>query len=230
MLGLLYAALAVFLVGNVIRIVRIAMMPLHVRWELYPVPPGVIGQAKTMLSEILLLQGIWENNRMMWLWSWLMHWGLYLLIGASGLVLIFPSSALSEAVSWASYLSGTAGALGMVAIRLGTRKLRPFTSFGTLFNLLLLLVLFVSGLLKNSLPQMDGMKAAHLGIAALFLVYFPFTHMTHMYLKYFTYHSVRWDDAAVAPEKIIRNLGYPVSWSAPHIQGDGVKTWKDVTK
>lgn len=232
--GLLYAALAVFLAGNLIRIVRIATMPLHVRWELYPIPHGVIGQSKTMLSEILLLRGVWENNRVIWPWSWLMHLGLYLLVGAAGLALVgalgFSAAGASGVVLWLAFSCGFAGTLGMIATRLGTRKLCSFTSVGTLFNLFLLLALFSSGLLKMASPRMEGVAAAHLGIVAFFLAYFPFTHMTHMYLKYFTYHSVRWDDAPAPTEKVIRNLGYPVSWSAPHIQGDGIQTWADVAK
>jgi hypothetical protein len=57
--------------------------------------------------------------------------------------------------------------------------------------------------------------------------------MTHMFIKYFTYHSVRWDDQPLKPggrkeQKIAEALQYPVSWLAPHIRGDGRKTWVDV--
>ena len=62
----------------------------------------------------------------------------------------------------------------------------------------------------------------------------PYTQMAHMVLKYFTYHSVRWDDRPVseAPENADRMaayLAYPVGWSAPHIQGGKTSArWADV--
>ena len=33
-------------------------------------------------------------------------------------------------------------------------------------------------------------------LSALLAAYIPFTHMSHFVGKYFTYHAVRWDDAA----------------------------------
>jgi hypothetical protein len=54
-----------------------------------------------------------------------------------------------------------------------------------------------------------------------------------MYMKFFTYHFVRWDDHPRRPgdptdPRLAAALKFPVSWSAPHIQGDGKKTWADV--
>ena len=65
------------------------------------------------------------------------------------------------------------------------------------------------------------------------VIYIPLTHMSHMVAKYFTYHSVRWNDEAMLPgsdldRAIGAQLRYPVSWSAPHISGNGCQTWADV--
>ena len=296
---LLYLAVAVFIVGNLVRIVRIVRMPVHVRWELYPVPhepaskfshggsymedsewwskplaSNKLGELAIMLPEIFLLKGVWERNRSLWLWSWLMHWGLYLMAGTIILLLIGSvgrltgmisadmkingfGSALSwviRLVSWLAVIAGTLGSAGVLLLRLFSRKLRPFASVATIFNVTLILALFDSGmiaLLQNpdairqifdltvslvtfhrvSLP--GGVLATHVIILAFFLIYFPFTHMTHMYMKYFTYHSVRWDDQPLEKggykERNVENsLHYPVSWSAPHIRGDGRKKWVDV--
>ena len=35
------------------------------------------------MKEVLLLRGVWENFRALWLWSWLLHWGLYLYVIAT---------------------------------------------------------------------------------------------------------------------------------------------------
>ncbi|HEX7344020.1 MAG TPA: hypothetical protein VF398_07135, partial [bacterium] len=107
-----YLSLTVFLAAVVTRIVRIARLPVHLRWELYPVPHergrarygGSIleevdwwtkprhvdrmGELAVMIPEILLLKGVWEHNRKLWWGSFPLHFGLYLLIGALGLLAI----------------------------------------------------------------------------------------------------------------------------------------------
>ncbi len=70
-------------------------------------------------------------------------------------------------------------------------------------------------------------------LLALLTAYIPTTHMSHFVGKYFAYHSIRWKDEPNLPggkeEKVIEELlSRPISWSAPHIRGDGKKTWLDV--
>lgn len=68
---------------------------------------------------------------------------------------------------------------------------------------------------------------------SLLLAYIPLTHMSHFIGKYFAYHSIRWNDEPNLPggkeEKTIAEvLNQPVSWAAPHIKGEGKKTWGDL--
>jgi len=99
--------------------------------------------------------------------------------------------------------------------------------------------IFIANMLVMDLaPISDGGTAAVLPVISimlmsLLLAYIPLTHMSHFISKYFAYHSIRWNDEPNLPgsseEKTIREaLGRPVSWSAPHIQGNGKKTWADV--
>lgn len=79
-------------------------MPLHLRWELYPVPHevfkaeygggyleevdwwrrerlvSVFGELKEMLKEMLFIVRIYRNNRRLWLLSYSFHLGIYLLL------------------------------------------------------------------------------------------------------------------------------------------------------
>ena len=107
----IYAGLLIFLVGCVRRILQYARTPIHLRWELYPVPheeasrvahggsyfetgdwwlkphhSNRIGELRVMIPEMLFLKGLWEFNRRLWVPSFLFHFGLYLLIGAVVLV------------------------------------------------------------------------------------------------------------------------------------------------
>lgn len=91
---------------------KIASAPIHLRWELYPVPhekgraeyggsileevdwwtkpkeKDKFGELKVMLPEIFLLKAIWEHNRPLWLGSFAFHWGLYLLIANMFLLIL----------------------------------------------------------------------------------------------------------------------------------------------
>jgi len=83
---------------------------------------------------------------------------------------------------------------------------------------------FVRGALTANAPtNIHPAVAAEVVLVSVFMIYMPFTHMTHFVAKYFTYHTVRWDDAPNMndPATIARiqaNLCRPVGWSAPHIQ------------
>jgi nitrate reductase gamma subunit len=70
-------------------------------------------------------------------------------------------------------------------------------------------------------------------LLGLLVAYIPLTHMSHFVGKYFAYHSIRWNDepnlkGGKHEKGIGEVLNYPVSWAAPHIEGDGKKTWADV--
>ena len=248
--------------GIAIRIWRIAAMPVHLRWELYPLPASTAEKIRIMISEILWLRGVYAHHRALWLWSWIMHASLYIVIGAAGLAFLAAlSTAAREGITpWVGILSllafagGTVGAAALILMRFTSRRMRPLTSFASVFNLVLLLAVFASGLAfawlqpdaaqimveqaghllaLNPAPRLHPAAIAHLSLAAFCIAYFPFTPMAHAVLKYFTYHSVRWDDRPVGrmPEYAVqmkRYLAFPVSWSAPHIRvGPTQPDWRE---
>jgi nitrate reductase gamma subunit len=80
--------------------------------------------------------------------------------------------------------------------------------------------------LESLLPQ------ASLVLMSLLIAYIPLTHMSHFVGKYFAYHAIRWKDdpnlRGGKEEAVIHKLlGQPIDWAAPHIKGDGKKTWVD---
>jgi len=96
-----WLGIAVFLVAVVARIIMWARMPMHVRWELYPVAHegkraawggsfleegewwkvprevSLLGELKVMVPEILFLVALKENNKKLWTRSLPFHFGLY---------------------------------------------------------------------------------------------------------------------------------------------------------
>jgi nitrate reductase gamma subunit len=117
-----YASLVVFAGAIVYRVVKISRLPIHLRWELYPVPhekgragyggsyleelnwwtkprpTSHIGELQVMVPEILLLAGVWKHNRSHWLRSFPFHFGLYLL-GATLALLFVGGIATAAGVS-----------------------------------------------------------------------------------------------------------------------------------
>jgi nitrate reductase gamma subunit len=112
LLAVSYLLGALFLVAFVLRSVRLARLPIHLRWELAPVPhePGRaryggsyfeeyewwrhprsksrLAELSYMAQEIVFLRAVWEHNRSLWWFSFPFHCGLYLLIAAAGVLLL----------------------------------------------------------------------------------------------------------------------------------------------
>ncbi len=220
---LLYAGGIVFLAGCIVRAVRYAKEPIHLRWEIYPVPRGRKGQTKIMIPEILFLKGLWEFNRAMWYVSYPFHLWLYLLaatVGLLGCAASIPALAAAlHPIYTACGVAGTAlaaiGALGLLLRRLRIPELRMYSSGADYFNLgffLATLALLAAGywLRPAGVPgplsvlrgaatfdrelQVPALLSAGLAAGAILLAYIPMTHMAHFIAKYFTYHQVRWDE------------------------------------
>ena len=284
---LISVALVVFFAGNTVRVMKILRMPAHLRWELYPIPRGPRerqyyggsyfeesnwwtkpaevnrgSEVAFVMKEVLLLKGVWENFRALWLWSCLLHWGLYLYVLATLLAvaeICLPAGLSSVALHVAAVYSyrtacflGLGGAIGLVVMRSLHPRLRAFTTRLGIFDLLLLGSIFSSGLMSMNAgatglvnifrdalgpPAFRGASQVlwhvHLILVACFLAYFPFTHMTHAYMKYFTWHGIRWDDSPSsrnprAAQTLAVNLQRQSSWAAPHIGARNPATWSEV--
>jgi nitrate reductase gamma subunit len=147
-----------------------------------------------------------------------------------------------------------AGAIGLLAKRLSDENLKNYTAPGDVFNLLFFIATFglliagyalrppgspgalalaVGLLTLDTTLQAPPLLSAGLILAAALAAYIPQTHMSHFVGKYFTYHSVRWDDQpSVNNEKLRRRvaeyLTYRPTWSAPHLGANGTKTWAEI--
>ncbi len=220
---------------------------------------SIVNEIVYMLKEILYLKNVRENNASLWLFSLPFHWGLYLLIFMA--VLLCIDTALSYdhnlpvlILGYAGYILGIYGTFGLLVKRVVDVNLRSYSSFSNYFNLVFLLCLHLSGFysiisydlfpdiiagfirsliytdIDTVLPQAI---IIHIVIIMLFLIYMPFTNMIHFMAKYFTYHSVKWNDEPMndkMAENISMLLSRTVSWSARHIEGDGKKKWMDVAQ
>lgn len=296
-----YLGLAVFVIACVARVVMWVKMPIHMRWELYPVAhepaakvryggsfmeeldwwkkprqTSLLGELKVMVPEILFLVALREHNRPMWWRSFPFHFGLYLVIAATVLMMVsgvvggVAPGVLAGGVGGAFQVAvtvlgvaglalGLVGAIGLLQRRRSDKALRMYSAPADYFNLVLFIVAFgvalatfaavdrdfslvaafVANLVTFDLAALPATSAAvALTVAAVVLMaftlaYIPLTHMSHFIGKYFAYHAIRWNDEPNLPggrqeKKIQEMLGKPVTWSAPHIRGDGARTWAEI--
>jgi len=294
----IYLSVLVFAIACIVRALQFSRAPLHLRWELYPVPHedptrvkhggsyfesinwwaqpshfGFWGEAKFMVVEILFLKSLWEHNRRMWFRSFPFHFGLYFLILT--LVLLALAGALSSfypilltdpigsGIQWLYTLSGTLGllfgifgALGLLVQRLTDYQLKDSTTGGDIFNLLFFIVTFglisagcllrtasdpslltiSKGLFSfDASVEIPSLLASGLFLAGILVAYIPMTHMSHFIAKYFTYHSVRWDDSpsrkgGKLEARVAECLSYRPTWAARHVMADGKKTWAEIAQ
>jgi len=256
--GLLYAGAILFGVGSIVRAVGYARQPIHLRWEIYPVPQGKRGQLGVMVPEILFLKGLWEFNRPMWAVSYPFHLGLYLVIfaAAMGVVSLFAAVLLplSRAAGILGLLLVLGGSMGLLAKRLSDRKLKIYTTGADIFNLLFFAatsVLLLAGFLLrpagtpgplrilraastfDTALKPPALLAVGMAAGALLAAYIPMTHMAHFIAKYFTYHDVRWDERSnvaggTIQKKMAEYLMYRPTWAARHVGANGRRTWVDI--
>jgi nitrate reductase gamma subunit len=97
--------LGIFLLVITYRMVAIIRLPIHLRWELAPIPHekgkgryggsyleeyewwnksrrrARIAPVIYMVKEIFLLRGVWTHNRALWPFTFSLHMGIYLIVG-----------------------------------------------------------------------------------------------------------------------------------------------------
>lgn len=144
-----WLSVSMFLVGCAWRAWRYLRAPVHLRWDLYPVPrtpraqrahggsyfeqyewwttprpQGLGAELTTLAREVFLLQGVWRNNRRLFWRSFPFHWGLYLLVLTScglGLGTLAPTAAPLAVLAWIGSAGGLLVAFGASAL-LGIRS------------------------------------------------------------------------------------------------------------
>ncbi|MBN1609107.1 MAG: respiratory nitrate reductase subunit gamma [Polyangiaceae bacterium] len=146
---LCYVAFSVFAIAVVARIVLWSRLPMHVRWELYPIPRGLSekaccggsfmeqsdwwtkprrrstwGQLKTVLVELVFLAAVRQHNRALWIRTFPFHFGLCLAGASAGLAL--SSGALQAwfpglvSARTGEALRTVVAAVGVMGLTLGT--------------------------------------------------------------------------------------------------------------
>lgn len=168
-------------------------------------------------------------------------------------------SGLIVCTGWVGMILGNIGSIGIFCRRYTDPELRNYSSLSDYFNILFILLFFLFAFVTCLFvdPLLEGAKAYVFGLltgggslnsyrpgqsvsggltivaASLLVAYIPLTHMSHMFMKYFLYHDVKWDDApnrrgGHIEAAIMENLALIPTWKAKHVEADGRKSWQDI--
>lgn len=114
---LAYTAIIVFVIAIIVKVSRYLRMPIHLRWELYPVPHEAgaehggsyfeeegwwrkerrisrLNELKDMLGEMLFIKRVYTYNRSLWWFTYPFHLGIYLMLAWFALLIV---GAITEA-------------------------------------------------------------------------------------------------------------------------------------
>jgi len=149
-------------------------------------------------------------------------------------------------------ISSLIGCIGLIIMRFSDESMRIYSSGIEYFNLFFILVTILTGFYSwlifdqvfniargfmtslisfgaFSEPYLNMPITLHIILLGLLFMYIPYTKLTHFIGKYFTYHTILWDDepnvrGGGVEDKVRKYLTLKMDWSAPHIEG---RTWAE---
>lgn len=143
---------------------------------------------------------------------------------------------------------GTLGVVLLLVRRMFHSTLKKYTTPQEYFNLFLLFAALFTGILTwgadlsfhsarvvtgNLITftpfEASGLVTLHVILVGIMLIYIPISKMSHYVGKYFTFHTVLWDNSpnlkgSAVEQKVKKATSYrpTTSWSAPHIKPPSV--------
>jgi nitrate reductase gamma subunit len=197
-------ATAVFAGGLAYQIYDYARTPAPLKIPTTPAPTTHRGVALRLLREVLLFESLFKSSLWTWVFGWLFHAGL-------ALVLVRHLRYFTEPVgAWVAYaqpfgiyagFAMAAGLAGLWVRRLAVARVRYISTPSDHLMLALLLAIAVSGLAMKYIAHTDvvavkaftlglmlvdwqplpadGLLYVHLALVALLMLIFPFSKLLH---------------------------------------------------
>ena len=202
--GMFYLAAALLLVGLVYKIFDYSRTPAPLKIPTTPAPTTQTGVAYRMAKEVVLFESLFKANKWIWVFGWLFHFGLLL-------VLLRHLRYFTEPVwfwvgiiqpfgKYASFMM-VVGLVGLLARRYLVDRVRYISTPSDILMLVLLIAIGVTGMLMTFVVHTDivALKAfflglmyldvqpvpqdpillIHLALVALLMVIFPISKLLH---------------------------------------------------
>lgn len=201
---LFYLATAALVVGLVYRIRDFARTPAPLSIPTTPAPTTQSGVVFRMMREVVLFESLFKGNLWIWLFGWLFHMGLFLVLVRHLRYFIEPMPDCIVFIQPFGKYAGfmmVAGLAGLWARRLLVERIRYISTPSDHLWLVMLLVIGLTGLGMTFLMHVDvvGVKTFFLGLmgfdlqtlpahpglfihlllVALLMILFPFSKLLH---------------------------------------------------
>jgi nitrate reductase gamma subunit len=167
--ALFYAATAIFVVGVALKIVQYARVPAPLKIPTTPAPMTRGGVLWRMLREVALFESLYRANKWIWLFGWLFHVGLAVVLVRHVRYFQEPVWMLIEIAQPFGVYAGfvmLAGLAGLWARRFLVERIRYISTWSDHLMLALLVAIAASGLAMKYVTHTDivAVKAFMLGL------------------------------------------------------------------
>lgn len=216
---LLYAATVILIAGLCVRINRYARTPSPLKIPTTPAPTTVPGVVLRMLGELVLFTSLFKASKPTWLFGWLFHFGLLIVLLGHVRYFIAP---VWGWVAMAQQVGVYAGSLMLVGLaglwlrRIVIDRVRYISAPSDHLMLALLAAIGATGLLMRTaahtdivavkgfvlgllvfdwqpLPA-DGALLAHLALVAMLMIVFPVSKLLHAPAVFFSPTRIQVDN------------------------------------
>ena len=202
--AMLYAALFVMLTGLGYRVWLYARTPAPLKIPTMPAPTTRSGVAMRVFSEVLVFRSLFKANKWIWLFGWVFHLALALVLMRHLRYVLQPVPEIVVLIQPFGVIAGFAMVASLVALwarRFLVPRIRYISGPSDHLMLMLLLAIGASGLSMKFLTHTDivAVKAfilglidfdwqplpadpallAHLVLVALLMLVFPFSKLLH---------------------------------------------------
>jgi nitrate reductase gamma subunit len=202
--GLFYAATVILIAGLAWRIKQYAQTPAPLKIPTMPAPLTQTGVVMRMAREVVFFESLFKSNKWIWLFGWLFHFGLLLVLLRHLRYFTEPTwfwvNWIQPFGKYAAFAM-LAGLLGLWARRFLVDRIRYISTPSDHLMLALLVGIALSGLgmgyvahtdivavkafflgLMRFSPQplpADPLLLAHLGLVVVLMIVFPISKLLH---------------------------------------------------
>ena len=206
-----YAATVLLIVGVGQRVYRYAKVPAPLVIPTTPAPTTRSGVVARLFREVVFFESLFKGNKWTWLFGWLFHFGLLLVLLRHLRYFTDPVWSWVSAIQWLGLYAGFAMLFGLAGLwlrRLAVERIRYISTPSDHLMLLLLILIAASGLLMKYVWHTDivALKAfmiglmtfdwqplpadplllLHLLLVLTLMVIFPFSKLLHAPAVFFS--------------------------------------------
>jgi len=217
---LLYAATVILIAGLVYRINRYARTPSPLKIPTTPAPTTAPGVVVRMLGEVVLFTSLFKASKPTWLFGWLFHFGMLVVLLGHLRYFIDPVWAWVAMVQQVGVYAGSIMLVGLAGLwlrRVVVDRVRYISAPSDHLMLVLLAAIAATGLAMRTVSHTDivavkgfvlgllvfdwqpipadGLLLTHLALVALLMIVFPVSKLLHAPAVFFSPTRVQVDNA-----------------------------------